>query len=137
MRVHRSVRALMFVLCLAVALGAAPSAFAKGRPMQATFTRSSCFSWAISATWWKKLEVRGLKVEVFTSTDQSLGAWAWDDAAGLVSPFARSIDGSGASATMYAVVTIYAGTDPLGLFGPPPAPLDSVRTSTVTVDCGI
>jgi len=134
-RNHR-LRAVLIALALVVGLAAAPSVAAKGRPLTATLTRTSCFDSSITITWWKKLTVRGVKVELFVENGTPLGAFAWDDPTGLTSPFSRSLN-SGGSLRTYAVVSIYAAQDPFGLFGPAPTPIDSFTTPNVTFDCGI
>jgi hypothetical protein len=134
MKSKRSIRALVVSLALVVMLVAAPSAFAQGRPMRATFERTSCLDWTITATWWKKLTVRAVKVDLYAPGDNWLGAWAWGDEAGYSSPFTRSVEGTAGSESLTAVISIYDVADVFPIIGPPPTPLMSV-TESATASC--
>jgi hypothetical protein len=124
--------AVMTAVALVVALGTAPSASAKGRPMHATFARSSCLTFTVSATWWKRLDVHGVKVELFAPLDTFIGGVGWSSETGFASPFTRTYEGNGGASTMYAVVSLYADSD---IFSGAP-PLASTTTEAVTAACG-
>jgi hypothetical protein len=128
-------RAAAVAISLVIVLGVAPATFAKGRPMRATYTRTSCFDGSVDVTWWKKLDVRGVKVDLYTDELNWLGAIGWSDPAGLDSPLTLRLEGGAGANSMYVVVSIYSVTDLFPSVGPAPTPLDSYRTAPVTFDC--
>jgi hypothetical protein len=71
-----SFRAAAVAISLVIVLGVAPATFAKGRPMRATYTRTSCFDGTVDVTWWKKLDVRGVKVDLYMDELNWLGRLA-------------------------------------------------------------
>jgi hypothetical protein len=133
MNMRRVFSTAMIAMTLVLGLTAAPATLAKGRPMHAAFSRSSCFTFTVDATWWKRLDVHSVKVDLFASPDNWLGAVAWSSEPGFSSPFTRTYENNGGASTMYAVVSIYAVTD---VFTGTPTPLASTTTAAVTASCG-
>jgi hypothetical protein len=130
---QRNLRFLMLALVVAATLASAPAALAKGRPMRGTYERTSCFNFTVSASWWKKLDAHAVSVDLYTSNDSWLGAYAWADTAGLPSSFTRSFEGNSASPTMYATISVFAGSDTYNLG----TPLASFTTPPASFDCGL
>src|SRR5262245_36086629 len=135
MRRRRSFRLVMIVLSLAVALGSAQAALAKGRPLRATYTRTSCFDFTITTSWWKKLDVRGIKVELFAG-QTDLVAYSFFSSAGFENPFTMNQTSFNTANDIHAVVSVYS-SNPMPFGSPPPVALDSFTTPVVSFDCGL